>query len=128
MPKLCICIISNLLVYQLIAKLLRNVFRNLAVVFRLKNNIHKSLVTSIRLLVDIKQVGKFIDSCCYNFFGIQARIYRNLELICCKLHNRKFNLCHNRTYVFGSPQRPFIDARSVNCNATTSKLEVVGNL
>ena len=54
MTKLSICIIANLLVYQFITKLFRNIFCNLLFVFRFKTNIHNYLITSICLLMDIK--------------------------------------------------------------------------
>ena len=54
MPELFIRIISNLQVYQFVAKLLRHVFRYLIIVFRLKDNVHKRLVVSIRLLMYIE--------------------------------------------------------------------------
>ena len=54
MTKLCIYIISNLLVYQLITKLLWNIFCNHTFVFGLKYDIYYSIITFISLLMDIE--------------------------------------------------------------------------
>lgn len=75
MSELGICIIPNLLVYQFITELFRHIIRYFASIFRFKNNRYKCLIACICLLMDIKQMGKFIDSCCYNLLGIQTRIY-----------------------------------------------------
>ena len=75
MSELCIRVIPNLLVNQFITELFRHIIRYFASIFRFKNNSYKCLIACISLLMDIKQMGKLIDSCCYNLFGIQASIY-----------------------------------------------------
>ena len=94
MSELLIRIIPNLLVYQFVTELFRYIFCYLIIIFRLKDNVHKHLTISIRLLMNIEQVGKLVDSCCQNLLGIQVYIYRNLKLVLCKFYDWKLHYCH----------------------------------
>ena len=95
MSELLICIMPNLLVYQFVTELFGYNFCYFIIIFRLKYNIHKHLIINIRLLMNIEQVGKLVDSRCQNLFGIQVYIYRNLKLVLCKFYDWKLHYCHN---------------------------------
>ena len=83
--------ITNLFVNQFITELFRNILCHRAAILRLKNDIYASWTFNVCLLMNIKQVGKPIDSCCHNFFRIQAHIYCDLEFVFLNLYNWKLH-------------------------------------